>query len=115
MGGEEDSDWREGTFAVLSKPRTGEEVSILVMPEEKNGVTGTQIIFHRNDNRNESAGAFQARMEEIKREIEKSGYKLGALREPVHSGTGKIDRLRTSESMRRKGAAQELHRTLSQN
>lgn len=115
MGGEEESDWREGTFAVLSKPGTGEEVSILVLPEEKNGKKGNQIIFHRNDNLQESAGTFQTRMEEIKREIEKSGYKLGALREPGHGGDGKIEQLRSREGMRQKGASQKLQRTLSNN
>lgn len=115
MGGDEESDWREGTFAVLSRPGTGEEVSILVLPEEKNGKKGNQIIFHRNDDLRESAGAFQSRMEEIKREIEKSGYKLGALKEPGHGGDGKIEQLRSRESMRSKGASQKLKRTLSGN
>lgn len=112
MGGEEDSDWREGTFAILRKPNTGEEVSILVLPEEKNGKKGNQIIFHRNDDLRESAGAFQSRMEEIKREIEKSGYKLGALHEPEH-GDGKIEQLRNRNEMRRKGASAKLQQTLS--
>lgn len=115
MGGEEESDWREGTFAVLSKPGTGEEVSILVLPEEKNGKKGNQIILHRNDELKESDGAFHTRMEEIKREIEKSGYKLGDLREPSHGGKGKIDQLRSHDGMRSKGAAQKLQKTLSQN
>ncbi len=115
MGGEEESDWREGTFAVLTKPGTGEEVSILVLPEEKNGKKGNQIIFHRNDDLQESAGVFQTRMEEIKREIEKSGYKLGALREPKHGGDGKIDQLRSRDGMRSKGAARKLQQTLSGN
>lgn len=112
MGGQEESDWREGTFAVLRKPNTGEEVSVLVLPEEKDGKKGNQIIFHRNDDLKESAGAFQSRMEEIKREIEKSGYKLGALKEPGR-GDGKIEQLRDKKSMRKKGAAQELQTTLS--
>ncbi|MDE6121014.1 MAG: hypothetical protein K2F63_04420 [Muribaculaceae bacterium] len=112
LGGEEDCDWREGTFAVLHKPNTGEEVSILVLPEEKNGRKGNQIIFHRNDDLMESAGAFQSRMEEIKREIEKSGYKLGALHEPEH-GDGKVEQLRNHDAMRRRGAAEKLKATLS--
>lgn len=116
MGGEdEESDWREGTFAILTRPGTGEEVSILVLPEDNGGKKGNQIIFHRNDDLMESAGAFQTRMEEIKREIEKSGYKLGALKEPAHGGDGKIDQLRNREDMRRKGASQKLRRTLSGN
>lgn len=114
MGGEEDSDWREGTFAVLHKPNTGEEVSILVLPEEKNGKKGNQIIFHRNDDIVESAGAFQSRMEEIKREIEKSGYKLGVLREPEH-GDGKVEQLRNRDAMSRRGASEKLRATLSGN
>lgn len=112
MGGEEESDWREGTFAILHKPNTGEEVSILVLPEENNGKKGNQIIFHRNDDLMESAGAFQSRMEEIKREIEKSGYKLGTLREPEH-GDGKVEQLRDRSSMKRKGASEKLRKTLS--
>ncbi|MBO8460535.1 MAG: hypothetical protein IAA73_09410 [Bacteroidetes bacterium] len=112
LGGIEESDWREGTFAILRKPGTGEEISILILPEEKNGKKGNQIIFHRNDELNESAGAFQSRMEEIKREIEKSGYKLGELREPRH-GDGKVEQLRRAADMRQKGAAKKLQQTLS--
>ena len=112
LGGEDESDWREGTFAVLARPCTGEEVSILVLPEEKDGRKGNQIIFHRNDDRNESAGAFRSRMEEIKREIEKSGYRLGELREPEH-GDGKVEQLRRPADMRRKGASDKLRKTLS--
>ena len=112
MGGETDNDWREGTFAVLHKPNTGEEVSILVLPEEKDGKKGNQIIFHRNDDLLESASAFQTRMEEIKREIEKSGYKLGALREPEH-GDGKVEQLRSRDAMSKRGASEKLRAILS--
>lgn len=111
MGGDDESDWREGIFAILSKPGTGEELSILVLPEKNEMKNGNRIIFHRNDELMESAGAFQSRLEEIKREIEKSGYKLGALKEPEH-GDGKLEQLRKHESMRRKGAAQKLKQTL---
>ena len=113
MGGDEESDWREGTFAVLSKPATGEELSILVLPEnEAGGEKRNQIIFHRNDDMLESGLAFQTRMEQIKREIEKSGYRLGELTEP-NQGGGKIEQLRSADSMKKKGAAKQLRKSIS--
>ena len=113
MGGDEESDWREGTFAVLSKPATGEELSILVLPEDEvGGEKRNQIIFHRNDDMQESGLAFQTRMEQIKREIEKSGYRLGELTEP-NQGGGKIEQLRSADSMKKKGAAKQLRESIS--
>jgi|GEM_PF-5338275 len=113
LGGETESDWREGTFAMLRKPGTGEELSILVLPEEKGGKVGNQLIFHRNDDRIESGKAFHSRMSEIRREIEKSGYKLGDLFEPKAGGDGKVERLRNAGSMKSKGAAEELKKRLA--
>lgn len=115
MGSElEEEDAREGTFAVLKKAITGEELSIVILPEEKeDGSLGNKIIFHRNDTRIEAAGAFQARMEQIKREIEKSGHKLGPIGEPKCGGDGQISQLRNACELRKRGAAEKLTKTLN--
>lgn len=108
MGGETDEDMREGTFAILKKRATGEELSILVVPEEQGDGVVNKIIFHRNDEILEAPTAFQTRMEQIKREIEKSGYKLGALGEPQGGGNGKIPQLREGGRLRKAGASKQI-------
>lgn len=113
LGGEEDEDPREGTFAVIKKTITGEELSILILPEEKCGKLCNQIIFHRNDDRIEAPGAFQTRMEQIKREIEKSGHKLSEINEPCCGGDGKIFQLKNGKNLKKSGAASELNRVLN--
>ena len=113
MGGEEDDDCREGTYAVLERHSTGEQLSILILPEEQNGTTVNKIIFHRNDERVEAEGAFQTRMEQIKREIEKSGHKLGSIKAPACGGDGKIPQLKDPQKLRRKGAAKDVDKAVN--
>ncbi len=113
MGGETDEDMREGTFAILKKTATGEELSILVKPEERGDKVVNTIIFHRNDETIEAPTAFQTRMEQIKREIEKSGYKLGQLGEPQCGGDGKIPQLRQGNHLRKAGASKQLENSLN--
>lgn len=108
MGGDTDEDMREGTFAILKKTVTGEELSILVMPEERGDKVVNKIIFHRNDEAVEAPTAFQIRMEQIKREIERSGYKLGQLGEPQCGGDGKIPQLRQGSHLRKAGMSSLL-------
>lgn len=109
LGGEmQDEDMREGTFAVLEKKASGEELSVLILPEQQNGKTVNKIVFHRNDERTETQGAFLTRMEEIKRDIEKSGHKLGALGEPACGGDGKIPQLRNAQKLKKSGSAKEI-------
>ncbi len=115
MGSEfEEEDAREGTFAVLKKAITGEELSIVILPEEhEDGSLGNKIIFHRNDNRVEATWAFQTRMEQIKREIEKSGHKLGPIGEPKCGGDGQISQLKNANELRKRGAAEKLTQALN--
>lgn len=112
MGGETDEDMREGTFAILRKTATGEELSILVKPEERGNEVVNTIIFHRNDETIEAPTAFQTRMEQIKREIERSGYQLGQLGDPQCGGDGKIPQLRQGNSLRKAGASTQLENSL---
>ena len=105
----QDEDMREGTFAVLEKKRSGEELSILIIPEQQNDKIVNKIVFHRNDEKIESQGAFLSRMEEIKRDIERSGHKLGPLGEPSCGGDGKIPQLRDARKLKKTGSAKEIN------
>lgn len=113
MGGDEDEDCREGTFAILRKPSTGEELSIIILPERQGDEVVNKIVFHRNDDKIEPKGAFQTRMEQIKREIEKSGHQLGALTEPPCGGDGKITQAQNAADLKRKGAAGKLSKSMN--
>ena len=112
MGGDDEEDIREGTFAILRNRAVGEELSILVLPEERGDKMVNQIIFHRNDDTIEAPNAFHVRMEQIKREIEKSGYKLGQLGELQCGGDGKIPQLQEGSQLRQKGASQKVNARL---
>jgi len=113
LGGEEEDDCREGTYAILERATTGEQLSILIMPEDQNGKMVNKIIFHRNDDKVEAQGAFQTRMEQIKREIEKSGHRLGSVKAPACGGDGKIPQLKDGQKLRRKGAAKDVDKAVN--
>lgn len=113
LGGDDEEDCREGTFAMLERAVTGEQLSILIMPGEQNGETVNKIIFHRNDDRVEAEGTFQTRMEQIKREIEKSGHHLGSITAPACGGDGKIPQLKDAQKLRRKGAAKDVSKAVN--
>lgn len=111
MGGEEECDMREGTYAILKNANTGEELTILISLEDEgdSDVKQNKIIFHRNDNRITSPGAFMTRVSQIKRQIELSGHKLGELSEPACGGDGKIPQLTNGSSLSQKGATETLN------
>lgn len=105
MGGDQDNDWREGVYAVMEKG-SGEEITVIVRPDEN--AVNNQIIFHRNDERTMTDAQYLASLERIKKEIEKSGHRLGELQVPADGGNTQIPELRSGTSMSRKGMAQKL-------
>lgn len=75
VGGDEDCDRREGVFAIMENKSTGQEITIIVSPNDDE--TGNTIAFHRNDARVLTIEEYQIEMDSIQREIEKSGFALG--------------------------------------
>jgi hypothetical protein len=113
IGGEDEEDAREGTFAILFNPTTNEELSIIIYNEERGDDMVNKIVFHRNDEK-ESRDTFLIRMQQIKEKIEKSGHKLGELSAPARGGDGKMEQAQSGAELRRKGAAKRLKDELRQ-
>lgn len=113
IGGEDEEDAREGTFAILYNPTTKEELSIIIYNEERGDEVVNKIVFHRNDKK-ESRDTFLMRMQQIKAKIEKSGHKLGELSAPPRGGDGKMEQAQSGTELRRKGAAKRLKDELRQ-
>lgn len=113
LGGEkDDEDMREGTFAVIRKNVSNEELSILILPEQQGDKVMNKIVVHRNDDKPESGMAFMSRMNEIKKEIEKSGHKLGDVCAPACGGDGKIPQLCDTLSLGKSGSSKEIKKAL---
>lgn len=113
LGGEkDDEDMREGTFAVLKKNVSNEELSILILPEQQGDKVKNKIVVHRNDDKPESGMAFMSRMNEIKKEIEKSGHKVGDVCAPACGGDGKILELCDAQSLGKSGSSNEIKKAL---
>jgi len=73
LGGEIDNDIREPVYSILSGPED-EELTIIVGPNADE--TENLITFHRNDDRILSPQQYERSLEDIRKEIEQSGYVL---------------------------------------
>lgn len=73
LGGEIENDIRESVYSILRGPED-EELTIIVGPNEDE--TENLITFHRNDERVLSPQQYERSLEDIRKEIEQSGYVL---------------------------------------
>jgi hypothetical protein len=107
LGGEDcDNDWREGVYAILNSG-SGECISIVVRPDENE--KNNEIIFHRNDDRNITDKEYIQSLERIKKQIEKSGFKLGNLTAPADGGDTEIPEMTDASRLGSRGAAQTIN------
>jgi hypothetical protein len=111
MGGELPSDWREGFFAILQDPRTGDEISVTVMPDA-NG-KDNDIAFHLNGEEDEKTERqYLEDLKRIREEIMKSGYELGEIEAPADGGNERMPQLESAETLRQAGTADKLRKRL---
>lgn len=105
IGGETDSDWREGVFAIVNSVH-GDRISIVVEPDE----TGLEnrLIFHRNDKRDMSEAEYMDTVRRICKQISQSGYKVDAPHAPADGGDVQIPELSNADSLSRKGASRAI-------
>jgi len=105
IGGETDSDWREGVFAIVNSVH-GDRISIVVEPDE----TGLEnrLIFHRNDKRDLSEAEYMDTVRRICKQISQSGYKVDAPHAPADGGDVQIPELSNADSLSRKGASRAI-------
>lgn len=112
MGGEIPCDWREGFFAILQDPRTGDEISVMVTPNE-NG-KDNDIAFHLNGEEGiKTERQYINDLKRIREEIMKSGYQLGEIEAPADGGDERMTLLESADSLRDAGSAEQLRKRMS--
>ena len=112
MGGEILCDWREGFFAILQDPRTGDEISVMVTPNE-NG-KDNDIAFHLNGEEGiKTERQYINDLKRIREEIMKSGYQLGEIEAPADGGDERMALLESADSLRDAGSAEQLRKRMS--
>jgi hypothetical protein len=109
MGGETESDQREGVFAVL---RNGNEteISIIIHPDET--LTKNHIVFQRNDDSSLNEGELRRSINEIKGIIEKQGYNMGDVGSPTGTGDNTQYELADANALAKVGIKKELKERL---
>lgn len=109
LGGDCDSDWREGFYAVV-KSVHGDNISIVVEPDD-NGIDN-RLIFQRNDNRNLSGAEYLNTVRRICSQIEQSGHKVAAPQAPSDGGDQRIPELTNPANLSRRGTAQKVRQRI---
>ena len=111
LGGRIDSDQREGVFAILRHPNTGEEVTIVLQPNDDNKTNSIDIHV---DNPYQPATEQQLRqsIERVRQEMRKSGYDPGPMEVPIDGGDNVIPQMQSGRQMRKAGAASQLRESL---
>lgn len=109
MGGETESDQREGVFAVL-RNGNGTEISIIIHPDET--LTKNHIVFQRNDDSSLNEGELRRSINEIKGIIEKQGYKMGDVGSPTGTGDNTQYELADANALAKVGIKKELKERL---
>ncbi|MBP3373995.1 MAG: hypothetical protein J6L60_05660 [Bacteroidaceae bacterium] len=111
MGGQIESDQREGVFAILRHPNTGEEITVVLQPnpDEKSN----DIAIHV-DNPYQAITEQQLRqsIERIRQEMRRSGYDPGPITTPANGGNEVIPQMQSGQQMRKRGAANQLRGSL---
>lgn len=101
MGGnDQEEDWREGAFAVMEN--NGQEVTIIVNPNED--ATQNNLIIHTN-NTDQTEDEYHRQVENIAREIGRSGYEVSV---PKSGGHQHIPEFDNSERLAEKGGARAI-------
>lgn len=107
IGGETDSDWREGVFAIINSVH-GDRISIVVEPDESG--LENRLIFHRNDQRKLSEAEYMETVRRICKQISQSGHKIDAPHAPVDGGDVRIPELSNADGLSRKGTSDAIKR-----
>lgn len=107
LGGRISSDQREGVFAILRHPNTGEEVTVVLQPNPDDKTNSIDIHV---DNPNQPITEQQLRqsVERVRQEMRKSGYEPGPIEIPADGGDNVIPQMQSGHQMRKAGAANQL-------
>ena len=112
LGGKEDGDQREGVFAILRQPATGDEVTVVLQPnpDNKNNSIDIQLT---NSQQTITEQQLRESIQRIRQEMNQSGYNLGEIEVPADGGNNVIPQMQSRKKLREKGATQRLRNSLS--
>ncbi len=105
MGGDEESDWREGVYAIVQGP-VGEEITVMVNPVE--GSDGNQILFHRNDTRPITEREYIESIRRICDITRKAGYDVGDVKALANCDGKRMPELSDGSNISKKGTAKKV-------
>jgi len=109
LGGETETDQREGVFAILTNGN-GTEISLIIHPDE--GLTNNHIIFQRNDDSSLNESELRRSIDAVKTIIEKQGYTMGDIASPVGTGDNTQSELADGNALQKVGLKKELKKQL---
>jgi hypothetical protein len=109
LGGEMESDQREGVFAIL-RNGNGTEISVIIHPDET--LTKNHVVFQRNDDTSLSEDELRKSIYEVKDIISKQGYQMGDVAPPKGTGDKSQYELADANALAKVGIKKELKRQL---
>lgn len=112
MGGEVASDQREGVFAILRNPATGEEINVTLRPNP-NEETNDLDIQLDNSRQPVTEQQLRVNIERIREEMKKSGYDVGPIQVPTDGGNEIIPEMQSGQQLRRAGATERLRKAMA--
>jgi hypothetical protein len=104
----EATDAREGVYAILTGPN-GEEVTVLINTNEAYCPVFT---MQRNDNLPKTEAQMRSTLNEIKKQVAKSGINMGDFATPAGTGDNKQPELADPQALARAGKKQQLKQRL---
>lgn len=111
MGGKVDGDQREGFFAILRHPITGDEVTIVLQPTPDDKTNNIDIQL-TNSQQTITAQQLRESIERIRQQMNEIGYNLGQIVVPADGGNNVIPQMQSRKKLREKGATQRLRDSL---
>lgn len=112
MGGKVASDQREGVFAILRNPVTGEEINVTLKPNPDDK-TNSLHIHMRNPNQPVTEEQLRESMKRVQKEMLESGYDVGSIEIPEDGGDEDVLEMQSGQQMRKAGAHDHLRNHLS--
>lgn len=103
-GGDIASDYREGAFVRLSN-NMGEEVTVMVDPDEEQQKNSIGFHYSRNDGRIDTDEENERKTASVANELRQSGYEMGV---PTCAGHMPMPEMESAEEMSRQGASERI-------
>lgn len=108
MGGKIACDQREGVFAILQHPNTGEEITVIISPNPDDKTKNTMDFHLDNPCHPVTEQQLLESMNRVRNEIRESGHWVGPIEVPDDGGNEIIPQMQSGQQMRETGASERL-------